>query len=123
MTQAIVIQRIEGLAAFVVSILLYAGTDASWWLFALLLLVPDLSMVGYLADNRAGQAVYNAAHTYAIPLVLTGVGYWFGFALLLSLSLIWLAHIGMDRALGYGLKEIAGFKYTHLGQLGNARPV
>jgi hypothetical protein len=37
-----------------------------------------------------------------------------------SVALIWLAHIGFDRALGYGLKYKAGFGFTHLGRIGPA---
>jgi hypothetical protein len=29
-----------------------------------------------------------------------------------------MAHIGIDRALGYGLKYSAGFGFTHLGRIG-----
>lgn len=121
MSQTTLWQRAEGLAALALSLLLYAGTGVSWWLFALLLLTPDISIAGYLLDNKAGQSIYNVVHNYVLPLTLTGLGYWFSNDLLLSLSLIWVAHVGMDRMLGYGLKEEAGFKYTHLGVLGAAR--
>ena len=32
----------------------------------------------------------------------------------IKLGLIWLAHIGMDRAIGYGLKYPTNHKDTHL---------
>ena len=113
-------QRLEGLAMVGGSLLLYAIIAANWWLFALIL-APDLAIVGYLLGKQKGQLFYNAAHTYAVPLLLAGVGYGVGNDLLLALSLIWVAHIGIDRALGYGLKEPAGFTYTHLGRIGGAR--
>jgi hypothetical protein len=75
-------------------------------------------MLGYLLDKRSGQAVYNVVHTYALPLLLGLAGFWLGHHLTLTLGLIWLAHIGMDRAAGYGLKEAAGFHHTHLGMVG-----
>jgi hypothetical protein len=121
MSQATLWQRLEGLVTLVVSLVLYSTTGASWWMFALLLLAPDLSMAGYALGNRAGQTIYNVVHTYVFPLLLALAGYWIGNDLVLALALIWIAHIGMDRALGYGLKEEAGFKYTHLGTLGSTQ--
>ena len=110
-------QRLEGVVMVGVSLLLYAGLALNWW-FVALILAPDLSMAGYLLGNQKGQLFYNIAHTYALPLLLAGAGYWFGNDLLIALNLIWVAHIGVDRALGYGLKEPAGFAYTHLGRIG-----
>ena len=109
--------HLEGAAVFAMSVLGYHTSGGSWLLFALLLLAPDLSMVGYLVGNRAGAAVYNAVHTYAPPLALLGYGLWGASPLALSLALIWLAHIGMDRMVGYGLKYASGFKDTHLGRV------
>jgi hypothetical protein len=123
MAQTIVWQRLEGLATLGVSILLYATLGGSWWLFALLLLAPDISIAGYLLGNQPGQWIYNLVHSYLLPLLLAALAYSFGPAWLLLISLIWLAHVGMDRAVGYGLKEAAGFKYTHLGYLGKPEPV
>lgn len=114
MKQTILIQRLEGLVVLAASTALYGAVGAGWWFYALLLLAPDLSMVGYLVNKEVGQVVYNVAHTYALPMLLGVASYWAGNELTLALSLIWLAHIGMDRTLGYGLKEAAGFKFTHL---------
>ena len=118
MTQATLFQRLEGLATLIVATVFFATLDISWWWFALLLLAPDLSMVGYLINNRAGQTIYNVIHTYALPLALALASFLLGNTFALALWLIWLAHIGMDRAVGYGLKEAAGFKHTHLGTMG-----
>lgn len=110
--------RLEGLAVAVVSALLYRQTGASWWIFASLWLVPDLSMLGYLAGPCTGARIYNAFHTYvgsvalALPsLLLHGNG-------LLPFALIWANHISVDRILGYGLKYGDGFGFTHLGRVG-----
>ncbi len=109
----------EGLALFVaaVAIFLHAGYSRS--LFAALFMVPDLSLLGYLAGPRVGALVYNAAHSLVGPLLLALVG---TLALpgALPVALIWVAHIGMDRAVGYGLKYGAAFGYTHLGYVGSA---
>jgi Domain of unknown function (DUF4260) len=84
----------------------------------LLLLAPDLAMLAYLAGPRAGALVYNLAHTYALALPLALAGFFVGSAVASALALIWIAHIGLDRMLGYGLKYASGFGDTHLGHIG-----
>ena len=107
--------RIEGLAVAAVSAVLYARTGASWWLFAALWLTPDLSMLGYLLSPCRGARVYNAFHTYTLPIVLGLSGWLLHAAALVAVALIWVNHIGVDRLLGYGLKYSNGFRWTHLG--------
>lgn len=108
--------RIEGLVAFILAALLFARLEYSWALFAILFLAPDVSFAGYLAGQRAGAAVYNLLHSHAGPLLLAIVLLSTGHSL--ALPLIWVAHIGIDRALGYGLKYPTGFPHTHLGRIG-----
>jgi hypothetical protein len=110
--------RLEGLALFAGMTLLYAFWGGPWWLYALLFLAPDLSFLAYLLGPKVGAWVYNAAHSEIIPLAMLTAGFGFAPPLLLSVALIWLAHIGADRALGYGLKYRAGFGFTHLGRIG-----
>jgi hypothetical protein len=110
--------RLEGLALFAGMTLLYVIWDGSWWVYAALLLAPDLSLAAYLAGPRAGSIVYNAAHSYLAPMALMTTGFAISQPLVLSIAMIWLAHIGVDRALGYGLKYSAGFGFTHLGRVG-----
>ncbi len=110
--------RLEGLALTCAAVTLYGWSGASWLLFAVLLLVPDLSFCGFLAGPRAGAFCYNAAHTTLAPLALGVLGVALPNPLLGHIALIWLAHIGIDRALGYGLKYGAGFTFTHLGRIG-----
>ncbi len=112
--------RLEGVALFAGMTLLYVVWEGSWWVYAVLLLAPDLSFLGYLAGPRAGAMAYNAAHSYIAPMVLTTAGFALTSPLTLSIAMIWLAHIGIDRALGYGLKYEAGFGFTHLGRVGRA---
>lgn len=109
--------HLEGLAALVVSIALYAYLGANGWVFALLLLIPDVSMIGYLVDARLGSLTYNAAHTYTLPLALGAFSLLGGWQPGVQIALIWSAHIGMDRALGYGLKYPTAFQDTHFNRL------
>jgi hypothetical protein len=104
----------EGASVFVAATVLYFHGDHPWWLYLLLALAPDLSMVGYLAGARIGAAAYDAAHTYVVPVALAAVGVVGDVDALVAVALIWLAHIGVDRAVGYGLKYETGFKDTHL---------
>ncbi|MEN5145321.1 DUF4260 domain-containing protein [Brevundimonas diminuta] len=114
-------QRLEGVALLAVAVLAYVRFGAGWELFALMFLAPDLSFFGYLAGPRIGALAYNLAHSLIGPLLLAGVGLLADQSLILALSLIWLAHIGFDRALGYGLKSPEAFGVTHLGLIGKAR--
>src|ERR1700675_1742663 len=112
--------RLEGLTLFLGMTMLYAVWGGSWWVYAVLFLVPDLSFAAYLAGPRTGALVYNAAHSYMAPMALMVAGFALASPLTLSIAMIWLAHIGIDRALGYGLKYAAGFTFTHLGRIGAA---
>lgn len=106
--------RIEGMAIFIAAIATYAWTGGNWILFAALLLAPDLFMLGYLRGPRFGAVIYNLGHVYAVPLALAAFGLIFTVSEAFPVALIWIAHIGMDRTLGYGLKRPSGFKHTHL---------
>ncbi len=112
--------RLEGLAVLVVASIAYARWGLGWEAFALFFLTPDLAMLGYLGGKKLGAASYNLAHWYVGPLILLGAGVLLAQPLALSAGLIWAAHIGLDRALGYGLKYEDGFFATHLGLLGKA---
>ena len=106
--------RLEGAVMLGVSLYFYASGHYRWWLFALLLLSPDLFMLGYLKDVKLGAAIYNIVHTLTGPLLLLGVSLILGKTSSIAYVLIWLAHIGMDRVLGFGLKYPTFFKDTHL---------
>ncbi|MEM8533076.1 MAG: DUF4260 domain-containing protein [Chloroflexota bacterium] len=112
-----VLLRLEGLMLLTLSVYLYAQYGSGWLLFGLLLLVPDVSMVGYLVNPRVGAIIYNSFHTYVLPTILIVSGIVIGSSLMVSLALIWFAHIGMDRLLGYGLKYMSAFKHTHLDRV------
>ncbi len=110
--------RIEGAAVAAVSVMLYYHHSGGWLMFVVLFLTPDLFMLGYFAGPRVGAVAYNLAHAYILPLVLGAAGVLADVPLAVVLALIWTAHIGFDRALGYGLKYATAFGDTHLGRLG-----
>lgn len=93
-------------------------TSLAWWLFALLFFVPDVSLVAYAGGSRLGAIVYNAAHTTIGPILLLIGGLCLESSLTLGIAAIWAAHVGFDRALGYGVKYATGFGDTHLGRIG-----
>jgi Domain of unknown function (DUF4260) len=107
--------RLEGFAA---AVAFYAQAGFSWPVAALFFLAPDLAMLAYLAGPRAGSIAYNLAHTYALALAFTLAGFLGGVPAAATGGLIWIAHIGFDRALSYGLKYSSGFGDTHLGRIG-----
>ena len=109
--------RGEGATMLAGSVLLYWTVGGSWWLFGLLLLAPDLSMLGYLAGPRVGAVAYNVFHSYPLPAALGIFGVLAGAPLAVSVALVWFAHIGMDRLMGYGLKYPTNFKDTHLQRI------
>jgi hypothetical protein len=110
--------RLEGAAALAAAIALYGHAGFAWLAFVILFLAPDLAMVAYLAGPRAGALAYNVVHTYALPLALAFAGFALDSTVASALALIWIAHIGFDRMLGYGLKYASGFGDTHLGRIG-----
>ncbi|MDR6857933.1 DUF4260 domain-containing protein [Variovorax guangxiensis] len=117
-----ILLRLEGLAVLAAAVAAYLHLGAGWGAFAMLFLLPDLSFLGYLAGSRAGALAYNAAHSYIGPVALLGLGLAGDTSVALALGLIWSAHIGLDRALGYGLKYGNEFGATHLGRIGRADP-
>ncbi len=110
------ILRIEGLAALAAACVAYSKLGGSWGWFAALFLVPDLAMLGYLIGPRVGATSYNTGHSTIGGLALAAMGVVLGSHAMLLGASIWIAHIGFDRMLGYGLKYASAFGDTHLGQ-------
>ncbi len=111
--------RLEGLGLLALCVTVYASLDAPWWLFAVLFLLPDLSFQAYISGRGAGTTAYNLTHTEVGPMVL-GLAGLAMFPALIPYALIWGAHVGWDRMLGYGLKYPTSFDHTHLGLIGKA---
>jgi hypothetical protein len=110
--------RLEGTAAFGVAVALYAHAGFSWVGFVIFFLAPDISMLAYLGGPRVGAVGYNLFHTEVLALAAAAIGFLAGLPLLTAGGLVWIAHIGLDRALGYGLKYPDAFGHTHLSRIG-----
>jgi len=110
-----VLLRAEALVELCLAVWAYSALGGAWPVFLALFLAPDLSMIGYLVNPRIGARLYNAGHTTLAPAFLALAGFALAIPLLYSLALIWLAHIGFDRFIGYGLKFPQAFAATHLG--------
>jgi len=113
--------RLEGVAAFGAGVALYLANGGLWLALIPLLLVPDVSMVGYLRDPKLGALLYNVAHNWALGLAVLGLGFVSGQTWLVIAGAVLVAHVGMDRVFGYGLKLPTSFQETHLGRIGKAR--
>lgn len=110
--------RAEGLLLLACSVALYWRCGGDWKQFAVLFLAPDLSFLGYAAGPLLGAVAYNSLHSTVGPLILGALGVALNVQPMTMLALIWIAHVGFDRALGYGLKHDRGFGFTHLGRIG-----
>jgi hypothetical protein len=117
LTRPGVLLRVEGGVLLAISALFYWMNGGSWVLFAVLILAPDISALGYLLGAKVGAATYNLVHAYALPASLAAFGVVVDNSLAVSVALVWFAHIGMDRLVGYGLKYTSGFKNTHLDRV------
>jgi hypothetical protein len=116
-----ILLRLEGACILAGAAWAYAWLGQSWWTFAALLFVPDLTLLGYAAGPVVGAVLYNSVHTLVTPVIVLCLAVGLGRADLAGLALIGLAHIGLDRSLGYGLKYGSGFADTHLGAIGRTR--
>lgn len=111
------ILKLEELAQFVLGIALFGSLDYQWWWFPALLLTPDIGMLGYVLNSKAGAVVYNIFHHKGIAIGLMLVGYYVSIPILALVGVIMFSHSAMDRIFGYGLKFPDSFKHTHLGTL------
>jgi hypothetical protein len=113
--------QLEEFAMFLIAIVAFNQLQFDWWLFPALLLLPDLSMVGYLINAKVGAYCYNFVHHKALALLIVGLGFYMNNQYLLLSGIILFAHSSMDRVFGYGLKYITSFNDTHLGIIGHQK--
>lgn len=110
--------KLEEIALFSLSIYLFSLLGFDWWLFIALLFVPDFSMLGYLAGNKAGAWLYNFFHHTGLTVAVYLIGIYLGNETVQLAGVILFAHSRFDRIFGYGFKYEKGFKFTHLGEIG-----
>jgi hypothetical protein len=115
------ILRSEALAALAAGIVIWVANDGSMLWLVPVLLLPDLSAIGYLVNARVGAVTYNIVHNWTIAAVAFGMGWWLDSRFLVLTGAVLLAHVGLDRVLGYGLKLPSGFQDTHLGGIGRGQ--
>jgi len=110
--------KLEELMMFVLGIYLFGLLDYAWWWFLVLILTPDIGMIGYAFGNKIGAFSYNLFHHKGVALVIYLTGAYFSLPLCQLIGVILFSHSALDRMLGYGLKYEKGFKFTHLGDIG-----
>ena len=113
------ILKLEELMMFALGIYLFGLLEYEWWWFLILILAPDIGMIGYFFGNKVGAACYNFFHHKGVAILIYLVGAYLSISLLLLIGVVLFSHSAMDRIFGYGLKYDKGFKYTHLGEIGN----
>lgn len=110
--------KLEEVLMFMLGIYLFSLLDYQWWWFLVLLLAPDIGMVGYGLGNKVGALMYNIFHHKGLAIIMYLLGIFLSLPLLQLTGIILFSHASMDRIFGYGLKYDKGFKYTHLGEIG-----
>lgn len=110
--------KLEEVGQFLLAIILFSQLEYAWWVFPACLLLPDLSMVGYLVNPKAGAGLYNLFHHKLLAVLVLFLGFWLDNAPLTLAGVILFGHSAMDRIFGYGLKFNDSFKHTHLGWIG-----
>jgi len=110
--------QLEAIGEFILSIVLFSQLGYRWWIFPLLILLPDLSMIGYLFGTKPGAICYNIFHHKLLAVLIFAVGYGVSYPPMILAGIILFGHAAMDRIFGYGLKYNDDFKHTHLGWMG-----
>jgi|SRR5690606_12783122 len=110
--------KLEELGQFLLSILLFSQLEYTWWVFPACILLPDLSMIGYVVNPKAGASLYNFFHHKLVAIFFLGLGFWTDHSLISLIGVILFGHSAMDRVFGYGLKFNDHFEHTHLGWIG-----
>ncbi|SDS21250.1 DUF4260 domain-containing protein [Gramella sp. MAR_2010_147] len=111
--------KLEELGMLLLSIWVFSLQHLSWWWFVGLFFLPDIGMLGYLVNSKTGAFFYNIFHHKGLAIVIGLLGYYLKLQALEITGIILFAHASFDRLLGYGLKYEKGFKFTHLGEIGN----
>jgi hypothetical protein len=111
--------QLEELSLLLLGFFVFSRLDFAWWWFLVLFFTPDLGMIGYLFGNKIGAFTYNLFHHRGIAILIWCIGFYLEDELFQLIGVILFSHTAFDRILGYGLKTQKGFKFTHLGEIGN----
>ncbi len=114
-----VLLKLEELLMFTLGLFMFGLLGYQWWWFLILILAPDIGMLGYLFSNKIGAITYNLFHHKGLAILLYFSGMYFSSPIIELAGIMIFSHSSLDRVLGYGLKYDKGFKYTHLGEIGN----
>jgi hypothetical protein len=109
--------QLEELAMFLLSIFCFNQLHFAWWWYLVLILTPDIGMIGYVFGNTIGAICYNIFHHKALAIAVFMLGLYYQQQTIQLAGIILFGHASMDRMMGYGLKKFEGFKFTHLGNL------
>ncbi len=112
--------KLEELFYFLLAIYLFTALDFAWWIYLVLLLLPDIGMLGYLHNTKSGMITYNVIHHKGVSIGIYLIGALLGNQILQLVGLVLLGHSSLDRMLGYGMKYADSFNHTHLGKIGKA---
>ncbi len=110
--------KIEEVFMFGLGIYLFSLLPYQWWWFLVLILTPDIGMIGYLFGNKVGAFMYNLFHHKGVAIAIYLLGVYLSSPVVQLIGVILFSHSAMDRIMGYGLKYDKGFKFTHLGEIG-----
>ena len=110
---------LEELAMFMLGIFVFSQLDFDWWWFLVLFFSPDFGMLGYLFNTKIGAFTYNLFHHRGLAILIWFLGFYLQNEVFQLIGVILFSHVAFDRILGYGLKYEKGFKFTHLGEIGN----
>jgi len=113
--------KLEELGQFILSLILFSQLEFVWWIFPVCILLPDLSMIGYLANPKTGAWLYNVFHHKLVAITVFILGFYTNTPVITLTGIILFGHAAMDRMFGYGLKFEDNFKHTHLGWIGKQK--
>lgn len=109
--------KLEELLQFTLGIYLFSTLIYTWWWFLVLILLPDIGMLGYLINTKTGALTYNVLHHKGLAILIFLAGIYFQIEVMQLIGTILFSHAALDRVFGYGLKYADNFKNTHLGHL------
>ena len=110
--------KLEEAAMFGICVFALYLLHAEWYWYLLILIGPDISMIGYFLGSHVGAGIYNIFHHKGFAIFIFFIGLYTDTPIWEIVGVVLFGHSSLDRMFGYGLKLNRGFKYTHLGVIG-----